>query len=255
MSIEEESGTFRKAGDRIKDFVGDIDYDRIKDKAQTMKGKVATAKAEGTLFDGELMKDFASNIDYDGIKDRVQNMRTKYENKRSEGGLFSFDRGKVKSQPVGSREPYKPETNSNQPAASSKSDNSTNRMAGYVAPKPEKWAAQNSNDYKGFTGGEAGVDSPDLSYGQVITSPSGTKTQYGADGSMRTYGTDEALESAYQNKQDQRFSVTNRKVDYDTHLPDDFDPSGKDAYGHNMWLYELTGSEHFLNKAQGMKSL
>ena len=45
-----------------------------------------------------------------------------------------------------------------------------------------------------------------------------------------------------------------REIDYNTNLPSDFDPAGKDAYGHNMWLYELTGNDHFLKTAQGMKS-
>ena len=136
----------------------------------------------------------------------------------------------------------------------SNTDNSTNGMAGYVAKKPEVWAPDKS-EYKGFTGGVPGVDSPDPNYGQIIVSPSGTKTQYGEDGSMKTWGTDEALASAVQSKADQKSSVTNRKIDYNTNLPSDFDPGGKDAYAHNMYLYELTGIESFREMAQGMKNL
>lgn len=116
-------------------------------------------------------------------------------------------------------------------------DNSINDMAGYVAPKPETWAAEDPKEYKGFTGGVPGVDSPDLSYGQVITSPSGTKTQYGADGSMKTWGTDEALESALDLKQRREYGKANpRNIDYNTNLPSDFDPNGRDNATHEAWL-------------------
>ncbi len=154
------------------------------------------------------------------------------------------------------------ESSSGSSGSSSNSSSNTNNsqstsMEGYVAPKPETWKPGNAKEYTGFQGGEIGVDSPDLNYGAVITSPSGTKTQYGADGSMKTWGTDEALESALKSKQDKKISAQpgRRKVDYNTNLPSDFDPAGKDAYGHNMMLYELTGVKSFLDAAQGMKNL
>jgi len=220
---------------------------------------------------GDMLKDFASNTSGEFKKNTKDDYRNEVRNKPKGGGVMSVMGGGSSQQqstgPVafkGGKAPSKPaaQTPTNTPAqapsqakaSKNNSDNATNGMAGYVAPKPENWAPH-QGEYKGFTGGVAGVDSPDPNYGQIITSPSGTKTQYGKDGSMMTWGTDEALASAAKSKADKKFSVTNRKIDYNTNLPSDFDPAGKDAYGHNMYLYELTGIDHFREMAQGMKNL
>ena len=104
-------------------------------------------------------------------------------------------------------------------------------------------------------GGTAGLDYPDPNDGNVVVNNNGTMSQTTADGKRIEWGTQEALQSAVKSKEDKKFSVTNRKVDYETNLPSDFDPSGKDAYGHNMWLYEITGNQIFLDTANGMKNL
>jgi len=117
-------------------------------------------------------------------------------------------------------------------------------------------SGKSENDYTpNFQGGVAGTDYPDPNNGSIQVHANGTKTQITADGQRIEWGTDEALQSAIKSAEDKKFSVTNRKVDYNTNLPSDFDPAGKDAYGHNMWLYELTGNDIFLQTAQGMKNL
>ena len=219
---------------------------------------------------GDMLKEFASNTSGTIKKNTKDGYRNEIRNKPKGGGVMSvmggensqqqstgpvaFKVGKAPSKPAVQAPSSTPAQAPSQVKASkNNSDNSTNGMAGYVAPKPKNWSAQKPDEYQGFTGGEAGVDSPDLNYGQIITSPSGTKTQYGADGSMRTYGTDEALASAVQAKKDAEYSVTNyRPIDYSTNLPDNFDPGGKDQLAHKQYLCSL-GVQSFCDQAQALQ--
>jgi hypothetical protein len=109
------------------------------------------------------------------------------------------------------------------------------------------------NEYTpNYQGGVAGDDYPDPNNGSVVVNNNGTMSQTTADGQRIEWGTEEALQSAIEAKQDAQASVQNyREIDYDTNLPSDFDPGGKDQLAHARYLCSL-GVQHFCEKANGL---
>lgn len=109
------------------------------------------------------------------------------------------------------------------------------------------------NEYvPNYQGGVAGEDYPDPNNGSVVVNNNGTMSQTTADGERIEWGDEEALQSAIVAKQDAQASVQNyREIDYDTNLPSDFDPGGKDQLAHARYLCSL-GVATFCEKANSL---
>ena len=123
-------------------------------------------------------------------------------------------------------------------------------------PNPSKSAeGKSENNYKpNFQGGVAGTDYPDPNNGSIQVHANGTKTQITANGERIEWGTDEALQSAIKSQEDKKYSVTNqREIDYNTNLPSDFDPGGKDSLSHAQYLCSI-GVDYFCQQAKGLQN-